>query len=100
MWPELAEIPQRWVNRLQADATYSVYLDRQAEDIAAARRDEALMIPDWVDYAGMPGLSSELKAKLELIWPQTLGQAGRIEGVTPAAISLLAAHARRARQDA
>jgi tRNA uridine 5-carboxymethylaminomethyl modification enzyme len=95
VWPDLAEIPERIRDRLETDATYAVYLDRQQADIAAFRRDEAVALPGRLDYGAIPGLSNEMRTKLEIVRPLTLGQAARIEGVTPAALTLLAAHARR-----
>jgi tRNA uridine 5-carboxymethylaminomethyl modification enzyme len=81
--------------RLETDATYAVYLDRQQADIAAYRRDESVVLEETIDFQGLPGLSNEIKAKLDLVRPKTLGQAARIEGITPAALTLLAAHARK-----
>ena len=81
--------------RLEADAKYAVYLDRQEEDVLRFRRSEALMIPDDFDYGGISGLSNELMQKFQTIRPNNIGQAGRIEGMTPAALTLVAAHARR-----
>jgi tRNA uridine 5-carboxymethylaminomethyl modification enzyme len=72
-----------------------VYLDRQAADIAAFRRNEGLELPAEIDYAGLGGLSNEIKQKLEAVRPRTVGQAGRIDGMTPVALSLLLAHIRR-----
>ena len=72
-----------------------MYLDRQAADIVAFRRDEALAIPADLDFATLPGLSNEIRGRLERIRPTTMGQAGRIEGMTPTALTLLAAHVRR-----
>ncbi|MDP4025483.1 tRNA uridine-5-carboxymethylaminomethyl(34) synthesis enzyme MnmG [Methylobacterium sp. NEAU 140] len=95
VWPELAGVPPRIAERLRTDATYAVYLDRQSADIAAFRRDEAVRLPAGLDYAGISGLSNEMRVKLEAVRPGTLGQAARIEGVTPAALTLLAAHAKR-----
>ncbi|MDQ4136812.1 MAG: tRNA uridine-5-carboxymethylaminomethyl(34) synthesis enzyme MnmG, partial [Pseudomonadota bacterium] len=95
VWPELAAVPAALADRLETDATYAVYLDRQAADIAAFRRDEAVELDTTMDFNAVPGLSSELRAKLELVRPATLGQAARIEGMTPAAITVLAAHTRR-----
>ncbi|MCJ2141196.1 tRNA uridine-5-carboxymethylaminomethyl(34) synthesis enzyme MnmG [Methylobacterium sp. E-066] len=100
IWPALAETSPRVTDRLKTDATYAVYLDRQNADIAAFRRDEAVRLPASLDYAGISGLSNEMRVKLETVRPGTLGQAARIEGVTPAALTLLAAHARRAAPDA
>ena len=96
VWPQLAEIPPRLARRLEADAKYSVYLDRQAEDVARYRRDESAALPPDLDYGRLSGLSNEIRHKFTAVRPTSLGQAGRIEGVTPAALALLAAHARRA----
>jgi len=95
IWPDLASVAPRIADRLKTDATYAVYLDRQNADIAAFRRDEAVRLPAGLDYAAISGLSNEMRVKLEAVRPGTLGQAARIEGVTPAALTLLAAHARR-----
>jgi tRNA uridine 5-carboxymethylaminomethyl modification enzyme len=95
IWPDLGAVPPRIADRLKTDATYAVYLDRQSADIAAFRRDEAVRLPAGLDYAAISGLSNEMRSKLEIVRPGTLGQAARIEGVTPAALTLLAAHARR-----
>ncbi len=100
VWPELAEVAPLIADRLRTDATYAVYLDRQNADIAAFRRDEAVRLPDGFDYAGISGLSNEMRLKLESVRPGTLGQAARIEGVTPAALTLLAAHAKRGQRSA
>jgi tRNA uridine 5-carboxymethylaminomethyl modification enzyme len=95
VWPELADIPAKLVRRLEADAKYAVYLDRQEADIQRYRRSEALALPADLDYARLSGLSNELRAKFLAARPASLGQAGRIEGATPAALALIAAHARR-----
>jgi tRNA uridine 5-carboxymethylaminomethyl modification enzyme len=95
VWPQLAEIPPVIARRLEADAKYSVYLDRQAEDVARYRRDEEAALPPDLDYHRLSGLSNEIRHKFAAARPASLGQAGRIEGVTPAALALLAAHARR-----
>ncbi|SFU98887.1 tRNA uridine 5-carboxymethylaminomethyl modification enzyme [Methylobacterium sp. 174MFSha1.1] len=95
VWPELRTVPPALADRLCTDATYAVYLDRQQADIAAFRRDEAVALPALLDYGSIAGLSNELRLKLDKVRPLTLGQAARIEGVTPAALTLLAAHARR-----
>ena len=96
VWPELAAVSLTVRERLETDATYAVYLDRQQADIAAYRRDEGVVLDEGIDFQGLPGLSNEIKAKLDLVRPKTLGQAARIEGITPAALTLLAAHARKA----
>ncbi|WP_243369051.1 tRNA uridine-5-carboxymethylaminomethyl(34) synthesis enzyme MnmG [Microvirga solisilvae] len=94
-WPELAAVSPQVQERLETDATYAVYLDRQQADIAAYRRDEGIVLEETLDFQGLPGLSNEIKAKLDLVRPKTLGQAARIEGITPAALTLLAAHAKK-----
>jgi tRNA uridine 5-carboxymethylaminomethyl modification enzyme len=95
VWPELASLEPTIARRLEADAKYSVYLDRQDEDVARFRRNESIAIPADLDYSGMSGLSNELRQKVLTIRPNTIGQAGRMEGMTPAALALVAAHARR-----
>lgn len=95
IWPELGEVAADEVERLSADATYAVYLDRQATDIAAFRRDEELVLAETLEFSSLRGLSNEVVAKLVLVRPRTLGQAARIEGMTPAALTLLAAQVRR-----
>ena len=93
--PELAEISAPVLARLDADAKYSVYADRQQQDIERHKRDEQLLIPPTLEYRTLSGLSNELKSKLDGLRPATVGQASRVEGITPAALMLLAAHARR-----
>jgi tRNA uridine 5-carboxymethylaminomethyl modification enzyme len=75
-----------------------VYLSRQTADIAAYRRDEAVELPDDLDYGTLRGLSNEVRQKLEIMRPRTIGQAGRIDGITPAALTLLVAYLRRAKR--
>jgi tRNA uridine 5-carboxymethylaminomethyl modification enzyme len=95
IWPEFAALDPKIAEQLEIDAKYAVYLDRQAADVAAFRRDEGLELSDDLDYAAMTALSWEVRHKLQSIRPRTIGQAGRIDGVTPAALTLLAAHIRR-----
>jgi tRNA uridine 5-carboxymethylaminomethyl modification enzyme len=95
IWPQLGEIPDSIARQIETDAKYAVYLDRQAADVAAFRRDEALELPDTLDFSQMTALSMEVRQKLESIRPRTVGQAGRIDGITPAALTLIAAHLRR-----
>jgi tRNA uridine 5-carboxymethylaminomethyl modification enzyme len=97
IWPELGSFEPRIAARLEADAKYSVYLDRQDEDVARFRRSESVAIPVDLDYAGISGLSNELRQKFLTVRPNNIGQAGRIEGMTPAALALVTAHARRRR---
>ena len=96
IWPALAGVSAATATQLEIDGKYAVYLDRQAADIAAHRRDEALALPVDLDFAALPGLSNEIRARLARVRPATLSQAGRIEGMTPTALTLLAAHARHA----
>lgn len=95
IWPEFGALEPAIGAQLEIDAKYAVYLDRQAADIATLRRDEDLVLPDELAYDGLPGLSNELKAKLTRVRPRTIGQAGRMEGMTPAALALLVTYARR-----
>src|SRR5262249_52611631 len=95
IWPQLGALDSKIAEQLEIDAKYAVYLDRQAADVAAYRRDETLELPPALDYGDLRGLSTEVRQKLAAIRPRTLGQAGRIDGVTPAALTLLAAHVRR-----
>jgi tRNA uridine 5-carboxymethylaminomethyl modification enzyme len=96
IWPELREIDPTTAERIETDAKYAVYLERQQVDIDAFRRDELLALPDSLDYGSIAGLSAELRGKLAFLKPRTLGQAQRIDGMTPSALTLLAARARRA----
>jgi tRNA uridine 5-carboxymethylaminomethyl modification enzyme len=95
IWPQLAAIAPTIAQQVETDAKYAVYLGRQNADVAAYRRDEGLRLPDDFAYSEMTALSMEVRQKLESVRPQTLGQAGRIDGMTPAALTLLAAHIRR-----
>jgi tRNA uridine 5-carboxymethylaminomethyl modification enzyme len=95
IWPELDSIDAKTMEQIEIDAKYAVYLDRQAADIAAFRRDESLTIPADLDYQKLTGLSNEARSRLESVRPCTMGQASRIEGMTPAALTLLASQVRR-----
>lgn len=98
VWPEVADIAPAIGAQIEIEAMYSAYLARQAEDVAALRRDEDLIIPADLDYAAIGGLSNEVRQKLEAVRPGTLGQAGRIEGVTPGALTALLGHVKRRRK--
>lgn len=98
VWPRFAELPAKVAEQIEIDAKYEVYLSRQAADIAAFRRDESFELPADFDYAALPGLSNEMKQKLQTHRPRTIGHASRIDGVTPAALTLLAAHVRRGKK--
>lgn len=95
VWPELDKVPVKAREQAEIEAGYSGYLERQEADVHAFRKDEALRLPTDLDYAAITGLSNEVRAKLETVRPVTLGQAARISGVTPSALTLLLAHVRR-----
>lgn len=96
IWPaEIGKLPPQAAKQAEIEALYAVYMKRQSADIAALQRDEALELPETIDYAGIKGLSNEVRQKLERVRPGTLGQAARIDGVTPAALTLLLAHVRK-----
>jgi tRNA uridine 5-carboxymethylaminomethyl modification enzyme len=95
IWPELSAIDPGIAVHLEIDAKYDVYLKRQVADVEAFRRDESLVL-DGLDFDLVSGLSNEARAKLKAAQPRTVGQAGRLDGVTPAALGILAAHLRRA----
>lgn len=97
VWPDLGDVSDPIRSRIGADATYAVYLDRQAAEIESYQRDQALQLPTDLNLDRISGLSNELRSKLRAAWPSNIAQAGRIEGMTPAALTLLAAHARRHR---
>jgi tRNA uridine 5-carboxymethylaminomethyl modification enzyme len=94
IWPELSAIEPGIAAHLEIDAKYDVYLKRQTADVDAFRRDEGLTLGD-IDYGAVPGLSNEARSKLEAARPRTVGQAGRLDGMTPAALGILAAYLRR-----
>jgi tRNA uridine 5-carboxymethylaminomethyl modification enzyme len=98
IWPRLHDLPPVIAEQLEIEAKYAVYLDRQAADVAAFRRDESLLLAEDLDYAQVTGLSNEVRQKLSLVRPRTIGQAGRLDGITPAALTLLAAYVRRNRR--
>ena len=95
IWPRFGDLAPKIAGQLEIDAKYDVYLARQAADVESYRRDEAHVLPDDIDYAALPGLSNEVRHKLQTHRPRTIGHAGRIDGITPAALTLLVAHLRR-----
>src|SRR5690606_1282066 len=95
VWPELGRIDSATVERLETEARYAVYLDRQNADVAILRREEARLIPKQLDFDALPGLSNELKAKLAARRPTSLAEAQRIEGMTPAALAIIVASVQR-----
>ena len=86
--------------QIEIDALYAGYIDRQQADILAFRKDEAVRLPRDLDYRGIGGLSNEAREKLETARPETLGQAARIEGVTPGALTAVLAHVKRRDREA
>ncbi|MGE3143023.1 MAG: tRNA uridine-5-carboxymethylaminomethyl(34) synthesis enzyme MnmG [Hyphomonadaceae bacterium] len=96
IWPQLGALDGDARAQLEIDALYAGYLERQAADVEAFQRDEALRLDPDLDYAAVGGLSTEVRQKLAAARPATLGQAGRIEGVTPGALTALLAHVKRA----
>jgi tRNA uridine 5-carboxymethylaminomethyl modification enzyme len=95
IWPAFGGLDPKIAEQLETDAKYEVYLSRQAADVESYRRDESLVLPEDIDYGVLPGLSNEVRHKLKTHRPRSIGQAGRLDGVTPAALTLLVAHVRR-----
>jgi tRNA uridine 5-carboxymethylaminomethyl modification enzyme len=95
IWPELRNFDRITRELVEIDAGYAVYLQRQGADIDRLRKQEGLEIPVDLDIDAIVGLSNEMRSKLAESRPQTIAQAGRIEGMTPAALSLLLAHVQR-----
>ena len=93
--PELSQVPLEIQEQLKRDALYANYIERQKRDVAALKKDEAQIIPDDFDFDALSGLSNELRQKLLKVRPSTLGQAGRVEGMTPAALTLILARLRQ-----
>ena len=102
IWPELAGLSDRVIEQLQSEALYAGYLERQAADVAAFRKDENLRLPADLDYRAIGSLSNEVRLKLESVRPESLGAAARISGMTPAALTTLLSYVKqgRSRRDA
>lgn len=98
--PRVDDLDPKIRTQLENDALYQQYLDRQRHDVEAMQKDENILIPEDFTYKGMPGLSAELAIKLQLRRPETLSQAGKIEGMTPAALALILAHLRKSKRSA
>ena len=96
VWPEIGALSPATASQLEIDARYAAYVRRQDDDVAALRRDEAVQIPVNFDYAAIPSLSAEVRQKLAAQRPSTIAQAGRLEGMTPAAVLVLLAHLKAA----
>lgn len=95
LWPEIKAIKPAILEQLTTDAQYAVYLERQRSDVEAVLRDEGRSIPDWIEFDQVPGLSMEMRQKLIAVRPSTIAQAQAIEGMTPAAVTLLLSIIRR-----
>jgi tRNA uridine 5-carboxymethylaminomethyl modification enzyme len=98
IWPDIGNFGADIAQQVEINAKYAVYLERQNADVAAFKRDEAVVLPEDFDYAAVTGLSNEARQKLAAARPQTVGHAGRLDGITPAALMLLTAHLRRGRR--
>ena len=97
IWPELGALEPGIAEQMEIEAQYAGYLGRQEADIRAFRKDEGLSLPAEIDYAGILGLSHEVRQKLAAARPATLGQAARVDGVTPAALTTLMIHVKQKR---
>ncbi|HEY6631528.1 MAG TPA: tRNA uridine-5-carboxymethylaminomethyl(34) synthesis enzyme MnmG [Rhizobiaceae bacterium] len=98
LWPELATIEAKTAERLETEAKYAVYLERQSIDASQLRREEQRAIPDNLDFSAVPGLSNEIKQKLRTRSPRSLAEAQRIDGMTPAALAIIVSHIRHSEQ--
>ena len=99
LWPALSALPRTALDQLAIDAQYAVYLDRQRDDVEALRRDETRAIPLWLDFASLPGLSNEIRQRLIDARPSTIAEAQRLEGMTPAAVTLILAIIKRGKSE-
>jgi tRNA uridine 5-carboxymethylaminomethyl modification enzyme len=95
IWPQLGCLDRFVSEQIETEAKYAVYVDRQSADMEELRSEDAVALPSDLAFEAMPGLSNELRDKLNAVRPTTLGQASRIEGMTPAALALLLAATRR-----
>ena len=95
IWPEIADYGNEIDEQIEINSHYRGYLKKQKADILAFKRDENLTIPDNIDYDKFSGLSNEVKSKFKAIRPKTMGQALRIDGITPAAVYILLSHVKR-----
>ena len=95
IWPEIPYVSREIDEQLEINSHYKGYLKKQKADILAFKRDENLIIPDNINYDSFSGLSNEVKSKFKKIKPKTMGQALRIDGITPAAVYILLSHLKR-----
>ena len=100
IWKDIPKAPREAEEQIEISSHYSGYLDKQNADILAYRKDEGLKIPDNMNYDKLSGLSNEVKSKFKLIRPKTLGQALRIDGITPAAVYILLSHVKKSSKKA
>lgn len=98
--PAFGDIDAKTAERLETEAKYAVYLDRQKADAVQIRHEESRLIPDELDFAGVPGLSNELKQKMKARRPRSIADAQRMEGMTPAALAIIVAHVRNSSRTA
>ena len=97
IWDNIPQFEPHIDDQVEIDAHYAGYLKRQSHDIEAFKKDEAIAIPSGIDYDSLSGLSNEIKSKLKKVLPSTLGQALRIDGVTPAAAIILLGFIKKSR---
>ena len=95
IWPEIVDYGVEIDEQIEINSHYRGYLKKQKADILAFKRDENLLIPENINYDQLSGLSNEVKAKFKQIRPKTMGQALRIDGITPAAVYILLSHVKR-----
>jgi len=95
IWPDIPFFDKKIDEQIEINAHYRGYLKKQKADILAFKRDENLIIPEGINYNDLSGLSNEVKYKFKLIKPKTMGQALRIDGITPAAVYILLSHVKR-----
>ena len=95
IWPEIKNVSREIDEQLEINSHYKGYLKKQKADILAFKKDENLLIPENLDYDSFSGLSKEVKSKFKKIKPKTMGQALRIDGITPAAVYILLSHVKR-----
>jgi tRNA uridine 5-carboxymethylaminomethyl modification enzyme len=89
IWPQLGDVDRRTAESLETEARYAVYVDRQQQEVLHIRREEQTAIPDGMDYSALAGLSNELKQKLAARKPRSIGEAQRLDGMTPAALAIV-----------
>ena len=95
IWSKIPKASKNEEEQIEISAHYSGYLEKQEADIIAFRKDENLLIPEDIDYSKLSGLSNEVKSKFKLVRPKTLGQALRIDGITPSAAYILLSHVKK-----